>query len=92
MGLISVTCNAELMNTEDELGRVKEGIARNVSAAKSDSLRAVKEIDPVMGTGDELSSVEPRPSQLCESNGTTASDTAFNRAHLGGEGPTPVGN
>ena len=62
---------------EDELGRVREELARNTSAVESAPIAPVEEINPGTGISDERSSVEPRRRYRRESTGTNAPETAF---------------
>ena len=77
---------------EDELGRVREELARNTSTVESAPIAPVEEINPGTGISDERSSVEPRRRYLRESTGTNAPETAFTWGDLSGEVPTSVGN
>ena len=80
------------MQVEDELGRVKEEIARNASAVESAPFAAVEEINPEKEISDECSTMEPRRRHLRESTGTNVPETAFTWGDWSGEAPTSVGN
>ena len=71
---------------DDELGGVKDEIARSAKAVESALFPRLT------GIGDERSGVEPRRRLLCESTGTNAPETTFTWADLSGEQPTSVGN
>ena len=77
---------------ENELGRVRDELARNASAVECVTFTAVEEINPGTGISDERPTVEPRRRYLRESTRTNAPETAFTWADLSGEAPTSVGN
>ena len=79
------------MQVKDELGRVKEEIARNASAVGPTPLAVVDETNLGTGISDERSSVEPLRRHPRESTGTNAPETAFTWPDLNGETHTSVG-
>jgi len=81
-----------LTRVEDELGRVKEELARNVSAGESAPFAAVEKTKPGTAVSDERSTIEHRRRYLRESTGVNAPETAFTWGYLSGEVSTSVGN
>ena len=62
---------------EDELGRAKEELARNVSAEESAPFAAAEEAKSVTAIRDERSTIEPQRRYLRESTGTNAPETGL---------------